>query len=177
MYWLNEDEKLVIQAIGELSRENVVPVGISLKENGIINIKVDTINNPTEGIQVFLRDNLTMDAFDILNGEFEIELEAGEYNNKYSVVFKPKYDFLEEDEILANNLNIYFEENNLTIIRISEINISKVSVFNIIGQQIKTWSDIVETKEINIPLNVEIGAYVIVVETDKGSFAKKIIKK
>jgi len=118
-----------------------------------------------------------MDAFDILNGEFEIELEAGEYNNKYSVVFKPKYDFLEEDEILANNLNIYFEENNLTIIRISEINISKVSVFNIIGQQIKTWSDIVETKEINIPLNVEIGAYVIVVETDKGSFAKKIIKK
>ena len=177
LYWLNEGEKLVIQGIGELSRETIVPVGINLKEKGIINIKVDTINNPYEGMEVFIRDNITKDVYDIKNGEFEIELEAGEYNSKYSIVFKPKYDFSEEDEILENNLNVYLNDSDLTITRISEIGISKVTAFNIIGQQIKSWSGIVDKKEIVIPMNVQAGVYVIVVETNKGNYTKKVIKK
>ena len=177
LYWFTENKKLVIQAIDDLSKESVIPVGISLKEKGIIKIKVDTINNPFEGLEVFLRDNLTMDTYDILNGEFEIELEAGEYNDKYSVVFKPKYDYLEIDEVLNNNLSVDFYGDELRVIRISEINILRVSVFNIIGQQIKVWSNNLNEKENILPLNVDVGVYAVVVETDKGSYMKKIIKK
>jgi hypothetical protein len=177
LYWLIEDKKLIIQAVGGLTKEIIVPVGISLKEKGIIKIKVDTINNPYEGFEVFLRDNITMETYDILHSEFEIELEAGEYNDKYSVVFKPKFELSEIDVELANNLRAHLIENELRIVRLSDIDISNISLFNIIGQQIRSWSNNLDQKEIVLPVNIDVGMYFVVIETEKGSYMKKIIKK
>ena len=177
LYWIIEDKKLIIQALGNLTTESIIPVGISLKEKGIIKIKVDTINNPYEGIEVFLRDNITKETYDILHSEFETELEVGEYNNKYSVVFKPKFELSEIDEELANNLMTHLVDNELRIVRLSDIDILKISLFNTIGQQIKVWSNNLDEKEIVLPLNIDVGMYLVIIETEKGSFSKKVIKK
>ncbi|WP_298371326.1 LamG-like jellyroll fold domain-containing protein, partial [uncultured Lutibacter sp.] len=176
-YWLTDNKKLVIQAIDYLSKESVIPVGVSLKEKGNIKIKVDTINNAFENMEIYLRNNISNDTYDILNNEFEVELESGEFNNMYSIVFKPKFELSETNEELSNNFRTHIIENELRIIRRSEIKISNISLFNIIGQQILSRSTNIDKTEIILPVNVEVGVYLVVIETEKGSYSKKVIKK
>ena len=59
-------------------------------------------------MEVYLRDNLTMETFDIKNGAFEVQLEAGEYHDKYSIVFQSNAAISnEEEQVLQTSLRVY----------------------------------------------------------------------
>ncbi|WP_158283824.1 hypothetical protein, partial [Gramella jeungdoensis] len=100
--------------------------------DGLLKIKVDSIENPYPNMEVFLRDNLTMDTYDIKNETFEISLAEGEYNEQYSVVFKAKEETPIEVEEIFSLLNVFVNENN-TLIKIQkpeELTIQEISLFN-----------------------------------------------
>ncbi len=191
IYWVLGDDKLVIQAIGELTLERVVPIGIKSMGDGPMEIKVDSIANPYPVMEVYLRDNITMDTYDIRNGTFEITLEEGYFNDKYSLVFKSKFTIEEEpveeedqgevlgvvSEEVISELLIFVGEYNelLRIKRPEEMIINKISLFNIIGQQIQVWTANLEEQEIDLPINVDTGVYVVLLETNKGKILKKVI--
>ena len=128
-------------------------------------------------MEVYLRNNITKDTYNISNNEFEVELESGEYDDMYSIVFKPKFELSDIDVELANNLRAHLLDNELRIVRLSDIEISNVSLFNILGQQIMSWSRNLDKTEIILPINVEVGVYLVIVETEKGRYLKKVIKK
>ncbi|WP_158283817.1 hypothetical protein, partial [Gramella jeungdoensis] len=67
MYWTVNNQKLAIQAVGDLFIDRVVPIGVKTRGDGLLKIKVDSIENPYPNMEVFLRDNLTMDTYDIKN--------------------------------------------------------------------------------------------------------------
>ena len=181
MYWVLDEDKLVIQAIGELSEDRVVPTGINSMGDGPMEIKVDSIANPYPDMEVYLRDNTTMDTYNIKDGTFEITLEEGQYNDKYSLVFKPKVEIEEEEEIVEviNELLVFIGEHNelLRIKRPEEMIINKVSLFNMNGQQIQVWSSNLDTSRIDLPIHVNTGVYVVLLETNKGRVLKKVIIK
>ena len=177
-----EGDKLAIQAIGELSTDRVVPIGIKSMGDGPMEIKVDSIANPYPGMEVYLRVNSTMDTYDIKNGAFEITLEEGQFNDKYAVVFKPKDEgevLGEEYEEVISELVIFIGDNNdlLRIKRPEEMIINRISLFNIIGQQIQAWGTNLDASRIDLPINVETGVYVVLLETNKGRILKKVIIK
>ena len=191
MYWTLGKNKLTIQAIGELQVDRVVPVGIKSMGDGPIKIKVDSIANPYPDMEVYLRDNSTMETYDIKNGTFEITLEEGQFNDKYSIVFKPMdsiEDVIEDvnedviddvNEDVISELLVFVGEHNelLRIKRPGEMIINNISLFNMIGQQIQVWSADLDANEINLPINVDTGVYVILLETNKGRILKKVIIK
>ncbi len=198
MYWVLNEDKLIIQAIGELLIDRVVPIGIKSKGDGPIEIKVDTIEYPYPDMEVYLRDNSTMDTYDILNETFEITLEKGEYNDKYAVVFKPKVE-IEEDPVqedpvqeedqgevlgvvyeeVISELHIFIGEYNelLRIKRPEEMTINKILFFNMIGQQLQAWTTNLNESRIDLPIHVNTGVYVVLLETNKGRVLKKVIIK
>ena len=179
LYWVIDDKKLVIQAIKNLSIERVVPIGISANGNIPIKIKVDAVENPYPNMEIYLRDNLTMDTYDILNGVFEITLEDGEYINKYSVVFKAKPVIPIEIEEKFNALSVFVAKNG-SIINVKKpegLQIKNILLFNVIGQQIKIWKSNLHDSEIELPIDVSSGVYVIIVSTNEGKISKKIIIK
>jgi len=179
IYWVVEDEKLVIQALGELFEESEVPIGIITLGTTDLKIKVDTIQNPYPNMEVYIRDNLTMETYDIKNGAFEINLSEGEYNDKYSIVFKPKEEIPVEVEEIFNSLNVFVNENNnfIRIQKPEELIIYEISLFNVIGQQLKTWKTNFNENEINLPVNVAVGVYLVNIRTDMGNKIKKLVIK
>jgi hypothetical protein len=179
IYWFNDNNKLKIQAVKDYYKEREVPLGLNLKGNGTIIIKVDSIENPFDGLEIYLRDNLTLETFDILNGAYEIELEAGEYNERYSVVFEPKVEIPIDIEELWEDVLIFINnsDNLLSIRKPEEIVIDKVSLFNVIGQQIRVWNTGLRMNEIDLPINVARGAYLVILESNKGRIFKKVVIK
>ena len=53
------------------------PLGIILKEAGLISIEVDALENVEENTKLYIKDKLTGETYDITNQAFEINLEAG----------------------------------------------------------------------------------------------------
>jgi hypothetical protein len=178
-YWMNNDRKLVIQAVKDLFKERVFPIGINSNGDGPIKIKVDNIENPYPDMEVYLRDNSTMETYDIKNGSFEINLEKGQYNDKYSVVFEPKVEIEVENEIALNNVLVFAGEQKglIKIRKPEEMTISNISLFNMIGQQMQAWNSNLNSYEIDLPVNADTGVYIVLMETNKGKVLKKIIIK
>ncbi len=193
MYWVLNEDKLIIQAIGELTIDRVVPIGIKSKGDGPMKIKVDSIANPYADMEVYLRDNSTMDTYDILNENFEITLDEGLYNDKYAVVFKPKVEAEEEPvqeedqgevlgvvyEEVISELVVFIGEYNelLRIKKPEETIITQILFFNMTGQQLQVWSTNLDTSRIELPIHVDTGIYVVLLETNKGRVLKKVIIK
>ncbi len=179
IYWVVEDKKLVIQALGNLTVDEVIPFGIVSNGATSIKIKIDTIENPYPNIEVYLRDNLTKDTYDIKNGIFDIILDEGEYNDKYSVVFKPKAEISEETEVILQEAVVFVGEHNdlLHVRKSEEMKIRNISLFNVIGQQIQVWSSNLDLNEINLPIHLNAGVYVVLIETENGRLVKKILIK
>ena len=144
-------------------------------------------------MEVYLRDNSTMDTYDILNETFEITLEEGQFNDKYSLVFMPKVEIEEEPVVVEDEgevLGVIYEEvinelvifigeqtNLIRVKRPDEMIINKVSLFNMNGQQIQVWSSNLDTSQIDLPIHVNTGVYVVLLETNKGRVLKKVIIK
>ena len=197
MYWMLNDEKFVIQAFNELKEDRVVPIGIKSMGDCTIQIKVATIENPYPGMEVYLRDNTTLDTYDILNDSFEIALDEGQFNDKYSVVFEPKVVIEEEaaiadieenteeiqneidDTEVINDLRVFVSGNNevLRIKKPVEMTLTNVAMFNLLGQQINAWNVDLNMNEIDLPIHVSRGIHLILMDTSKGRLMKKVIIK
>ncbi|WP_431830814.1 T9SS type A sorting domain-containing protein [Gramella jeungdoensis] len=50
-----------------------------------------------------------------------------------------------------------------------------MSLFNAIGQQLKFWNTNFNKNEINLPINVASGIYLVHIKTNNGNNIKKII--
>jgi len=180
MYMVLNDRKLAIQAFGELEPDRAIPIGILTKGEGIVKIYIEEIENPYQDMEIYLRDNLTMETFDILNNTFEVDLEKGEFNDKYAIVFSPENSLSVGEEYLFDNVLVFTNENNSLIMirKPEELTVTKISLFNIIGQQLKVWqSNYLDEIEMALPINVSAGVYFVYLDTDKGRIMKKIIVK
>jgi len=189
MYMVMEDKKLVIQAFGELQQDHVIPIGILTNGEGIVKIYIEKIENPYEEMEVYIRNNATLRTYDILNDTFEVDLEKGEFNDKYSIVLKYKSEVeevseevseeLEEETAGVDELIAFVTDNNATI-RIKkpeELVINSISLFNVIGQQIKAWNSNLIYREMDLPIQVSAGVYMIMLETNQGTKMKKLVIK
>lgn len=180
MYWVLEDIGLVIQAIDELSIDSEMPIGFRSDGNCTMIVKVSSLENPFTNMEVYLRNNETMDTYDILNGEIEITFEEGNFNDSYSIVFKPKVEIPDavdlEDPI--TELAVFVSQSNqtLNIRKPDEVDVSQVIMFNILGQQIKSWSTIVSNKT-DLPMEFKTGIYYVNMETNQGQIQRKILIK
>jgi hypothetical protein len=83
MYWVFNDKKYVIQATNEFGLDKKIPLRIHKNEGGLVRIKINDLKNAEEYPSLFIEDNLTGETHDITNQPFEINLKAGECQNKF----------------------------------------------------------------------------------------------
>jgi hypothetical protein len=176
MYWVIDDKKYVIQATNEFGFDKEIPLGIQTKEGGLIRIKIDKMENTEEYPSLYIKDDLTGETHDITNQPFEINLEAGEYQNRFSLVTQAIQNITEEVTLL-DGVQVYMNNSisELQLNRLVDTEILNVSVFNYLGQQVKTWSINTDERFISLPLKIVTGAYIVKVETTNGKINKKII--
>lgn len=180
MYWVIEQERFVIQGVNEFNEGQEFPLGLIIKESGVARIQIDELKNINSNLDIYVKDNISGELFEINDKPFEINLEAGTYTDRFSLVFALK--IIEEDEIIAEesaideyNIIVYYNSptSELTIKVGSKIAISDVILNNALGQRIQSLK--FPSDYNTIKLNVNSGVYILQMKTSLGILNKKII--
>ena len=176
-----EGEKFVIQGVNTFDVEKVFPLTIDLENGGNIEIALNTLENFEEEIDVFIFDALNDSYTRINDANFQANLEAGSYNNRFFMLFQENNTLSTVKEELEQVAISYLQNTNEIYVRIpTSIQIEKMSLINILGQTVRTWNanSLPTTNTFKIPVEkVSEGSYVLQVKTDKGTISKKLIVK
>jgi hypothetical protein len=176
MFWLLDNSKYVIQATNEILGKKEFQLGIKTEKGGEISIKIDELLNVSEDTRLYIKDNVTGMLHNISANDFEIYLEPGEYLDRFSIVFESNKPVVEEvilgDEIIVfmNNVN-----SQLVLKNAKNNNINTVQVFNTMGQLVSNWDNLTFDVEMNLPLQVNTGVYLVYINSNNGSFSRKIV--
>jgi len=112
MYWVLDDKKYVIQATNSITIGKEIALGIITVEGGAITIGVDAIENPIEGIKVCLKDKELNLIYEIQETDYQITLPAGEYLDRYTIIFMSSEHNLNEEIIVKGDTNYSNNEGN-----------------------------------------------------------------
>ncbi|MFK7832535.1 MAG: LamG-like jellyroll fold domain-containing protein, partial [Winogradskyella sp.] len=176
-----EGQKFLIQGVNTFDVTKSYPLDIDLTTGGPIEIALDDLENFDEEIDVFIFDAEfgTYTRFNDVN--FQMNLEAGSYSGRFSLVFQ-------EDATLSTIQN---EFENVTLRYLSDTNeiylktpasveVKQLYLINVTGQTIASWNatNLPMSNEIKIPVrSISEGAYIVKAETDTGTFNRKLIVK
>lgn len=88
MKWMIDENQAVIQAIKKITSDIELPLLITTATSGVIGINVTDIENEDLNVEIYLKDSLENTYTDLKNDVFNINLDAGEYNGRFYIVFK-----------------------------------------------------------------------------------------
>ncbi|SFS63432.1 T9SS type A sorting domain-containing protein [Lutibacter maritimus] len=176
MFWIIDNGKFVIQGVNNFDLEQVLPLGFKISETGLASIKIEALENIEEGVELFIKDHLTGETYKINSQPFEVILEAGEYLERFSLVFQPSLKTLQE-VALENSIFIYMNNkiSELQINKIVNTEITGVTLFNYLGLTMKTWKTGLNRRIISLPLKLATGVYIVQINTINGTINKRII--
>ncbi|OGS71604.1 MAG: hypothetical protein A3F91_00770 [Flavobacteria bacterium RIFCSPLOWO2_12_FULL_35_11] len=200
MYWMLENKKYCIQAVDSIIFEKQIALGVQTLTGGEITIKIDKLENVPEEMDVFLMDKETSTFYNLRENNYTATLPAGEYHNKYAILFDAKKinpdenavliiedideAFTDASEILVANeteisypaINMYLDQENAIIsIKNPElVAMNTVVLYNMLGQMVQSWETNVNTQTLNISNMPVSGVYVLHAYTENGKLTKKI---
>ena len=181
MFWEISNSEFVIQGVPNFEDDQIIPFGLSIANAGVVNIKIDALENITANTKIYVFDNTTKSYHNLKNNPFAINLDIGEYNNRFSLRFTNKKHTVEHHDyndgisvLYSRNYKILIIQNN-----IENTIVNKVYLFNLSGLAMANCD--IENQDqniIQIPIkNINPGIYIVKIQTSKGNFSKKIIIK
>lgn len=179
MYFMNGSTKLNIAGEGYFDMDKTYPISVVTDGAGTVSFKIDAKEN-FEGVGFYIYDGLTNTYHSITDTDFSIDLPQGTINNRFKLTFKAE-DALSAAEFgLESGIIIAHTQANSTLNiknMLNDANVEKVTLFNILGQSIKTWGvDGQDQKNIQLPIqSLATGTYIVRIKTDKGEISKKTI--
>lgn len=176
MYWVLQNKKLVIQGVDKFDATQEFDLGLKVKQAGVVKIELEALENLAKNTPIYLKDLTTNEAFSINNNAFELYLEAGEYTERFKLVFNNALLSVENSIEQPDDILVYYanETKQLNIINKHNYLIKDLAVYNLLGQEIKTLNiNTTEDESINLPLST--GMYIIDINSEVGSISKKII--
>ena len=183
MYWNFVNNKFIIQAVNNFENDQVLPLGVKTSKEGIATIRIETLENIDETKQIYIHDKEANTYHDLRESNFEIQLPAGEYANRFEITFSIPFsqgESLGVSENELNNIEVYYSNESESIVlenpNLTEI--EKIEFLNILGQTIKSITRI-EKQEISEykVKNLSSGTYVLKMHTVSGSVSKKVLVK
>lgn len=180
LYWDIEQDDYVIQALADINDDREIPLGLVMENSGTAVIKIDGLENIDTSRNIYIKDALLGETYQINDTPLEIELAAGTYVDRFSLVFKSSNSLSVANEVLEEGL-IVMVNNSISEIQIKnniQASIKNITLYNHLGQLIKTWDSNLGSNYINLPINNKsTGMYIIKINTTEGTLAKKLILK
>ncbi|WP_083478207.1 LamG-like jellyroll fold domain-containing protein [Lacinutrix himadriensis] len=178
MYWMIGNEKYTIQGIDQINETTTIPIGLQTRDAGINTITIDALVNFPEGLQVYVYDK-TLDTYhNLISNDFQIDLPAGEYLERFKITFSNHPLSMEENDI--ENLEIYFANSTETMVinNPKNLQIEKATLVNMLGQKICSYEDSTNKNYIEYKTKkLSVGTYIIHLKTEIGDISKKVLVK
>ena len=175
----NNNEKKCAITTFPFGIEKRIPIAFKCAAPSNIKVTVSDIINFSDSENVYIFDKETGIYFDIKNGEFNMNLAAGENASRFEVTFK-NFDALSNDTDLISNAFEIFQNNEnamLTIVNSLKKDISNCTVYDVAGKLVMSKKNLGKNDVIELPTNnLSDGVYIVKLNTeDNISVEKKII--
>jgi hypothetical protein len=182
MYFINGTNKLNISGEGFFDVNAVYPIGVKNATSGNVTFVVDGKENFDENQEIYIHDNVTNTYNSIKSQNYEVNLPAGTYDNRFTLRFTDGTSLGTVDQEANFGIGVTHSQSNSMInIKnpLQEVTVKSVALFNLLGQKVTEWT-IDNQDQANIQLqvaNVSTGTYIVKVITDGGNVTKKILVK
>jgi len=180
MYFIDNNNALVIQGEGEFDVNKIYPITVKSNGNGTLKFILDATENFDSQYGIYIYDNVTSEYHDIRTEAFELNLPVGTFANRFSLRFKTLNSLAAAEFNLNDEIQVaYTNANHMITIKnnVQDATVESVMVYNMIGQSIANFEvkKEIQTK-IQIPVsNLSSGTYIIKVHTTKGDITKKVL--
>ncbi|MDO5972039.1 LamG-like jellyroll fold domain-containing protein [Flavivirga aquimarina] len=176
MYWMLNDEKLVIQALPNINIEDELPITIKVTDEGLYKFAIDKMENVPEDLNIFLKDNYSNSYYNLKNETTELFLQSNTYEDQYTIVFQEN-NSLTTDTYQSKTLSVFYDKKtkNLIINNDTILNeIESISIYNSIGQEVLNLESL-DTNRINMS-KFNDGIYIINANTVTNKNIAKFLK-
>lgn len=171
----NLNKQYAIQGVNGFSEFMEFPIGLVISEAGTHQLMLDAVENFTE--TVYLKDNLLNTTHDLTASNFEINLPAGDYLDRFSIVFQPAETLTTSNPELEQTLVYYNGENHIVVSKPSSLEVDSIDVYNMLGQHILSVSENLKNQnKILIPFTNSQGVYLVVINSKSSKKSTKILK-
>ncbi|HCY81854.1 MAG TPA: ABC transporter permease, partial [Xanthomarina gelatinilytica] len=171
----NPNKQYAIQGVNGFSEFMEFPIGLVISEAGTHQLMLDAVENFTE--TVYLKDNLMNTTHDLTASNFEINLPAGDYLDRFSIVFQPAETLTTSNPELEQTLVYYNGENHIVVSKPSSLEVDSIDVYNMLGQHILSVSENLKNQnKILIPFTNSQGVYLVVINSKSSKKSTKILK-
>jgi hypothetical protein len=189
MYFLNDENQLVIQGVGYFDRNDSYPIGVKADIDGKVQFMIDGLENFDKNEKIFIYDSENDTYNDIRKKQYEVLITSGENNDRFSLCFKQKTKKEKEETKGKKDKNENTKSDDIKMMHLQKKNVfeinnksldtslQKVTLYNMHGQSIAIW-EIEDQLQQNIQLpikNLSSGVYIARIQTSNGDFSKKII--
>lgn len=180
VYLLADNKKLVIKS---LTYEQDARIPLAFKATGqtsTFSVTINSLKDVDDSINVYVHDNQENTYTNIKNGNFDISLEEGLYENRFEITFTNE-DTLNNEHTSISDFIIFQDNNNsqLTIQNPNSLDINSVSLFDVSGKQIFNEIGLNNKDSYSFSTkNLSDGVYITVIGLNNNdSLSKKLIIK
>jgi len=175
-----EDELMTIQAYGAITEDKSVPLTLKTSGNYNYTIQLTDTENLTEDQEIYIKDNLTGQYFDLRNEQvFEFLSEEGEFTDRLELVFSQQSESLSTTDQTIENINLYYAmgRNKIIIMNPKHEKMKSLEVINILGQSVYRNTTLFDGSYNEYDLqNFSTGTYIVKLTTSNNALlTKKII--
>ena len=175
LYWLLNNEKLVIQALPEINIEDKLPLEIKVSTTGLYKFSINKMENIPNDLNIYLVDDTQNIYYNLRNGEAQLLLNKNA--NQFSIVFQ-KENLLGIENIDSENIITSYDSNTKTLdVHFKEplTNIINFKIYNTVGQEVLNIST-PTSNQINMS-HVTDGVYILKVHSKTDSLSSiKFVK-
>ncbi len=176
------DELMTIQAYGAITDDKAVPMKLNASGDYNYTIALTETENIGDDREIYLRDNLAGVYHDLRSEQpYEFSTEAGEFGDRFEVVFAQQSQTLSDIDQDIDGLKLYYAmgRKRIVVMNPSGADISSISVTNILGQAVYRNSDPYPGTYGEYQLQgLATGTYIVQLTTDTGAkTTKKFIVK
>jgi hypothetical protein len=169
--------------VGEFNENKSYPFGMFLSNSGDITISLNALENFENPINVFIYDALSNSFSRINDNGFTLNIENGEYLNRFFITFQNinppagANGALSINEYSLDELSIksILNSREIVIDTRSNLKINKVEILDVLGKKVSNIKNIDNTK-LTIPTHhINSKIIIVTVYTNNGIIRKKII--
>lgn len=146
---LNE-EKYVIQGKGNFTEDDIIYLGLKIKNKGLYTIFFENKEGIFNNQKVYLKDN-SIGSISDLSQPYYFMSEEGIFNNRFEIVYKK-----DKNAVVEENNVISFSNKNSIEISSSQKEMAEVIVYDVLGKEIKKQNGNTTNFEIYLNKNNQV---------------------
>ncbi|AUP79152.1 LamG domain-containing protein [Flavivirga eckloniae] len=169
-----------IQAYAPIVSDKVIPLNFKSSGDNSFEIRITESENLDENQEIYLRDNLTEEYFDLTTMEaYSFSSEQGKFNNRFEIVFQNEATTLSAEEATFTENYIYYHNKTNTLFA-KKLNsqVKKLALINMRGQAVLEVENVpAESLENGYKFNnMPTGAYIVCLRTENNEvLTKKVV--